>query len=271
MKMLRPTRYLGALLSVLVPAGVAVMARGSSEAGAQVASANSFLPAWVETAAHNRPLWVLDTDSALGRRNLHPKRLTLQDVALVHGHLCDGLAAAWVELGMALRALFPDGVVDRTDLRAVARNGPCWVDAAAWTTGARVNHGTLVLDNSVGDAFIVQRVSTGEAVRVSLGSGVFPAELAAVERSIRLRVAAGEPILPHDVDRFETLADRFGRMLLETPPDQIVNVERLRDFRFPATSRDPLAPRGDIVNRDVPRTRGGGAKVCALVPRFPLE
>jgi formylmethanofuran dehydrogenase subunit E len=263
-------RYLAALLSVLIPAGVAVTARSSPRPGAQVGFEDSFLHAWVKTAEYNRPLWVLDTDSALGRRNLRPKRLMLRDVALVHGHLCDGLVVAWVELGAALRELFPEGVVDRTDLRAVARNGPCWVDAAAWTTGARINHGTLMLDNSVGDAFIVERVSTGAAVRVALRPAVLPADLAELDRSIRDRGASGQTVLPEEVDRFEALADRFSRMLLETPPEHVVRIETLREFRFPATSRNPVAPRSDVVNRELPRKGRAEAGLCARVPGFPL-
>jgi len=62
-----------------------------------------------------------------------------------------------------LERIFPDGVVDRTDLRAVSKNGPCWVDAVMFMTGARLNFQTLRIDNSVGDGFIIQRISTGEA------------------------------------------------------------------------------------------------------------
>ncbi len=86
--------------------------------------AQDFYPPWAATARFNTPLSVRDTDGALGRLSLHPKELTLEDVARVHGHLCDGLAIAWVELGAGLRSLFPEGIVDRTDLRAVSKNGP---------------------------------------------------------------------------------------------------------------------------------------------------
>ena len=80
---------------------------------------------------------VLDTDSALGRRNLYPKPITLKDMARMHGHLCDGLVTAWVELSAALQVLFPGGVVDRTDVRVVSKNAPCWADAGAWMTSVR--------------------------------------------------------------------------------------------------------------------------------------
>jgi formylmethanofuran dehydrogenase subunit E len=215
---------------------------------------SDFYPAWAATAKYNHPLWVRDTDSALGRRNLQPKRLTLRDAALVHGHFCDGLVISWIELGAALRALFPDGIVDRTDLRVVSKNGPCWVDVAAWATGARINHHTLVLDDAVGDGFIVQRVSNGATVRVSLRPGIFPADLAGLERSIRARRARrGEEVNPEEIDRFEAKANDFILKLLKSPPETLLQLEWLGGFKFPTESQNPFTPRSDVINRDVRR------------------
>lgn len=220
-----------------------------------------YYPAWAATAPYNRPLLVLDTDGAFGRLSLKPKTLTLRDIALVHGHLCDGMVSAWVQLGVALRALFPDGVVDRTDLRVVSKNGPCWADTAGWTTGARVNHATLVLDNAVGSGFIVQRVSTGHTVKVSLKPGVAPKGFVALEDAIRAQTAAGKAASPADIDRVGALADAFSRQLLTTPPDRIVQIETLTDYQFPTASPNLVGPRSDIIHRNVPRTTapaGGG-------------
>jgi formylmethanofuran dehydrogenase subunit E len=209
-----------------------------------------FYPAWAAHARYLQPLAVLDTDSALGRRNRHSKSITLKDMARMHGHLCDGLVTAWVELSAALRELFPDGVVDRTDVRVVSKNGPCWADAGAWMTGARVNQGTLILDNSVGDGFVVQRISTGKAMRVSLQQGVYPAQLAALEQSIRSRRARSEAVTPSEIDRIERDANEYSLKLLNTPPYQEITLEQLTDYRFPDHSQNPLAPRSDIINRD---------------------
>lgn len=224
-------------------------------------ASEDFYPRWAATAPYNRPLWVRDTDSALGRLNLRPKQLALKDLARFHGHLCDGLVVSWVELSAALGVLFPEGIVDRTDLRVVSKNGPCWADAATAMTGARANHGTLALDSGVGDAFVVQRISTGEAVHVSLRAGVFPADLAELEGSIRTRRARGEEIRPEEIDRFEALSAEFSRRLLNLPPESVVQVESLTNFVFPAYSPNPVVPRGDVLNRDLGRTErqhGGG-------------
>ena len=80
-----------------------------------------------------------DTDSTPGRYNLQTKEIGLKDIARIHGHMCDGLVIAFVEIKAVLSKVFPDGVVDRTDLQVVSKNGPCWADAAAFLTGARIN------------------------------------------------------------------------------------------------------------------------------------
>ena len=121
-------------------------------------------------------------------------------------------------------------------------------------TGARMNQGTLMPDNSVGDGFIVQRISTGRAVRVSLRPGVYPTELAAQERSMRSRRARGAAVAPAEIDRFEAGANEYSRRLLNTPPEQAVQLELLSDFRFPDHSQNPLAARSDTIDRDVPRS-----------------
>ncbi len=243
----RAARSIVWVVLVLTSAATAACPRRPS--GAQA----DFYPAWAGRAIYNEPLWVRDTDGAIGRLSLHPKRLALEDLARMHGHLCDGLVVAWVELHAALGRLFPDGVVDRTDLRVASKNGPCWADAAAWMTGARVNHGTLVLDNAVGDGFLVQRVSTGATVRVALVPGVYPPALATVERSIRERRSRGEIVGAADIDRFETEAAEFSRRLLNTPPELAVSLSRMPSDSLPRTSRNPVAPRSDIINRDQPR------------------
>ncbi len=241
-----------ALLAVLFIAATVSVAQ--SAPAQKQAGKEEFYPEWAAQARYLQPLKVVDTDSALGRCNLQPKSITLKDMARMHGHLCDGLVTSWVQLSAALRELFPDGVVDRTDVRTVSRNCPCCADAGAWMTGARINQGTLMLADSVGVGYIVQRISTGEAVRVSLRPGLYPAPLAALEQSIRSRRARGESVEPAEIDRFERDANEYSRKLLNTPPEQAVVVERLTNYHFPDHSKNPLAARSDIINRDEPRS-----------------
>jgi formylmethanofuran dehydrogenase subunit E len=140
----------------------------------------------------------------------------------MHGHLCDGLVIAFVEIKAVLERLFPDGVVDRTDLRAVSKNGPCWVDAIAFMTGARINFQTLRIDNRIGDGFIIQKISTGEAYEVHLKPGVFPASQDNLEKKIRALRVADQPVAPEDIDSLEKMAEALSRKLLNTAPVEIL-------------------------------------------------
>lgn len=236
------------LAALLSPVGAAAPAR---QEGGTDASPDWFYPAWAAKAPNARPIRVRDTDSALGRYSLRTKEIGLKDLARMHGHLCDGLVIAFVEIKAVLERLFPEGVVDRTDLRAVSKNGPCWVDAVAWMTGARINFQTLRIDNSVGDGFIIQKISTGEAYQVSLKPGVFPAQQARLESEIRNARAQGKAVGAAQIDEFERLADQLSLRLLSTPLAALVDVRALPNYRF--VPIDLFGGRGDILNKDVPR------------------
>jgi formylmethanofuran dehydrogenase subunit E len=194
---------------------------------------------------------VKDTDSALGRYNLHTKEIGLKDLARIHGHLCDGLVIAFVQIKEVLARLFPGGVVDRTDLRAVSKNGPCWVDTVAFMTGARINFQTLRIDSSIGDGFIIQRISTGEAYKVHLKPNVFPADQAELETRIRHLRSQGKPVSAEEIDRVEEMGDALSRKLLNVSPDELLDITTLRNFQFHFA--DMFSSRGDVINKEMPR------------------
>ena len=210
-----------------------------------------FYPAWTEQAQYNQPIRVRDTDSALGRYSLNTKEIGLKDLARMHGHLCDGLVIAFVQIKTVLNKLFPEGVVDRTDLQGISKNGPCWVDAIAFMTGARINFQTLRIDNAVGDGFIIQKISTGETYQVSLKPDVFPKKQAELETHIRASRAEGKPVTAAEINEFERLADQLSRKMLTTPPSALLDVHTLPNYRL--VPMDLLGRRGDIINKDMPR------------------
>jgi len=210
-----------------------------------------FYPAWAASASYAQPIRVRDTDNALGRYSLKTKQIGLKDLARIHGHLCDGLAVSFVEIKAVLALLFPDGVVDRTDLRAVSKNSPCGVDAVSFMTGARINFQTLSIDPSVGSGFIIQRISTGETYQVSLKAGVLPDKQDKLETHIRALRAKSQSVSATEIDEAERLANQLSQKVLSTEPAQLVNVRRLRNFQFV-----PMAlggSRGDIINKNMPR------------------
>jgi len=219
-------------------------------------SSDWFYPSWAAEAGYNKPIIVRDTDSAFGRYSLKTKEISLKDLARFHGHLCDGLVISFVEIKAVLEKLFPYGVVDRTDLRAVSKNGPCWVDTVMMMTGARINFQTLRIDNSIGDGFIIQKISTGEAYEVHLKPGAFPESQAMLESRIRGLSAEGKPVSAADIDRVEKMADALSKKLLNTQKEKILTIKAMTikakpgyKFRF----NDMCGSRGDIINKNMPR------------------
>ncbi|GBC81779.1 hypothetical protein HRbin10_00891 [bacterium HR10] len=238
--------------SVLLGLGLILnIAQGWPQEGKTDNSPDWFYPAWAAEATYNKPIVVRDTDSALGRYSVKTKEIGLKDLARIHGHLCDGLVIAFVEIKAVLDRLFPDGIVDRTDLRAVSQNGPCWVDAVAMMTGARINFQTLRIDNSIGNGFIIQRISTGDAYEVRLRPGVFPKEQADLEAKIRQLRSEGKPVSGTDIDKAEEMANALIKKLLNTSPAQLLEITPRPGFKFKFSDLYDL--RGDIINKDMPR------------------
>lgn len=237
--------FIGILLIAACPA--------TASEGKSDNSPDWFYSKAVAEAKYNKPIVVRDTDSALGRYTLKTKEIGLKDLARIHGHACDGLVIAFVEIKAVLDKLFPDGIADRTDLRVVSKNGPCWVDTVAMMTGARINFKTLRLDK-IGDGFIIQRISTGEAYDVHLKPGVFPEDQASLEGKIRKLRSEGKPVTAADINTVEKMADALNLKLLTTPPDQLLDIKPLPNFKF--ASNDTVGVfgnRGDIINKDMPR------------------
>lgn len=251
--MKRNFRITSAVVSLLVSIFLLNASPAKASGGKTDNSPDWFYSDTIAKAKYSKAIVVRDTDGALGRYSLKTKEIGLKDLARIHGHACDGLVIAFVEIKAALEKLFPDGVVDRTDLRAVSKNGPCWVDAVAMMTGARINFKTLRLDK-IGDGFIIQRISTGEAYDVHLKPGVFPEDQAALEGKIRKLRAEGKPVAAADIDTVEKMADALNLKLLTTPPDKLLDIKPLPDFKFAANETvDVFGNRGDIINKDMPR------------------
>lgn len=79
------------------------------------------------------------------------------------------------------------------------------MDAVAIMTGARINFQTIRLDNSIGDGFLIPKISTGEAYQVHLKPGVFPKQQAELEAKIRRLRAAGNSVSAMDIDKVEQI------------------------------------------------------------------
>ncbi|WP_430626388.1 formylmethanofuran dehydrogenase subunit E family protein [Sulfobacillus thermotolerans] len=193
--------------------------------------------------------WVRDTVSSHGRYADRAKKITGIDLVRFHGHACDGLFRGMYALSVAFPALFPDGVIDRTDMRVMSRNSPCLGDVAAYLTGGRIRFGTQDVDNSLGVWFLLQRMSTGQTVKVHEEPGFFPTE-----------IGQGEAQLAHlngdDLSRAVTaLQDRQNQwvehVLLPSSPSDHYFVEPL-DFTGPDVPFEHIGVRTDILYKNVP-------------------
>lgn len=207
-----------------------------------------YFPLWAKFSKNNTPVQVLDTNSSLGRYSNYTKQIELKDLAKIHGHLCDGLVISFVELKTVLNKLFPNDVVDRTDLRVVSKNGPCWVDAATMMTGARINFGTLSIDKSVGNGFIVQKISTGETYQVKLKDSVFPDDLAQLEKKIKSEAKEGKKVSDIDIEKLEALANKLSEKVLNSNPNEIIEIKKLDNYRFKQNIQ--IGTRTDIINKE---------------------
>ncbi|MBK8974370.1 MAG: formylmethanofuran dehydrogenase subunit E family protein [Planctomycetes bacterium] len=188
---------------------------------------------------------VVDTTSSLGPLSTEARTIELGDLVAWHGHPCDGLVAAAAGISHGLRALFPDGPIDRTDLCAATNRSACYGDVAAYLTGARHRYGSLVIDPSLGDTWILHRRKTGSTVRVSLREGVKPAELPGLEAELRV-AACPEELM----ERVEQLQNSFALRVLMSAPERVFVVEWLDAYPYPTGELRP-----DTAKRDCPPRR----------------
>lgn len=191
-----------------------------------------YFPVWAEFSKNNQPVRVMDGGSSIGRYSNHTKYIYLKDLTLINGDFCKGLIISFLELRTVLNKLFPNRIIDRTDLRIVSKNGSCWVDAASILTGARINFGTLSIDPKVGDGYIVQRISTGKTYQVKLKDGILPKELSDLEAKIESQYKNKEKISKDDIDKAKDLAEDFNKFLLNTPVNELIEITELKNYKY---------------------------------------
>ena len=204
-------------------------------------TASSILPDWLARALYLPQFEVRDTLHKYGRYDARTKIVTIEDLVRFHGHLCGGLMEAAVALQSASDALFPEGVIDRTDLSIISNNSACGGDVAAYLTGARARFGSHIIDLSLtGGEFIVRRESTGQVVHVRMSPDVYPSEV----KSQMRKLESGE-FAPGDIDLFGELQWAYAGRLASRPASESTRVDVLTDFVWPEPTCDNLGRRSD--------------------------
>ncbi len=207
-----------------------------------------YYPDWLAKARYAPAFEVLDTESSLGPYAEKTKTITLKDIIRMHGHPCDGLVTAACALKLGLDRLYPNGVVDRTDTCCITNNSPCFGDVAAYLTGGRIRFGTQKIDPNMGNQFILYRISTKQAIRVSLKEGVFPQKLFDLEKKIK----SGDFTI-EQMHQCQKLGWDFAEGLLNESLKESFLIEDMDGFIWKPDNYIHQGPRGDVINKNIIR------------------
>ncbi len=208
-----------------------------------------YWPQWAADASLPEFL-VRDTESSHGRYATGTKTIIVKDLVKFHGHACDGLFRGASALAVGLSRLFPDGIIDRTDLRVLSRNSPCLGDVAAYLTGGRVRFNTQDVQSQPGVWFVLQKISSKDTVRVEEVPGVYPIALSDEEGRLILTKDA----TPEQLDRLQTAQWEWVReVLLKTPRETLYKAMPIPDFSWAEVPYDHKGQRTDVLFKDVPR------------------
>ena len=215
--------------------------------GADVAE-EWFFPAWLGAAPYTPEFEVRDTENKYGRYAKQTKTITIRDLIRFHGHFCGGLVESAASLRVAFDLLFPDRIIDRTDLRIASNNSACGGDVAAYLTGARVRFNTHVIDNGLTESeFFVQQVSTGKTVHVKLNSAMYPQDVKTQMKKIESGTFA-----PKDIDLFQELQWSYAKRLVNRPLAESFITEKVMDYKWPEPACRDLGKRRDNDYKNVP-------------------
>lgn len=215
-------------------------------------AADWYYPQWLAEAPHAPVFRVRDTVNKYGRYASEPKVITIKDLIKFHGHFCGGLVEGATALREAFDRLFPDEMIDRTDLIIASNNSACGGDVAAYLTGARARFGTHLIDPRLKESdFVVRRVSTGKTVRVVINAATYPHDV-----RIQMKKIESGKFEPADIDLFQDLQWGYATKLVSRPAIESVDVTDNPDYVWPEPPCKDMGKRRDNDYRDVPEARG---------------
>lgn len=135
------------------------------------------VPTWYApmVAMPHAPVFeILATKGTQGRYYQRTYAVTLKDMIKWHGHDCEGTTHAANIMKIIFEILFPDGIIDRSVIKGISGTGPCWSDAVAFLTGARIQYGNLgyFKNKEYNHAIILYREDTEVAVLGTWKKGI---------------------------------------------------------------------------------------------------
>lgn len=230
----------GLLVALAVTTGVSVPSRA--------ADAEWWSPEWLTSSAHSPAFQVRDTVNKYGRYADQTKSITLSDLIKFHGHFCGGLVESAGALRFAFDTLFPNGAIDRTDLRIASNNSACGGDVASYLTGARTRFGAHVIDPKLTESeFVVQQVSTGVSVRVRVRPEAYPTDV----RTQMRKIESGT-FKPEDIDLFQDLQWAYAKKIVTRPLTETFTLLDTAGYAWPEAPCRDLGTRKDNAYKAVP-------------------
>lgn len=184
----------------------------------------------------------IDTDFSKGRLT-HQQKISIKDLEKFHGHLCDGLVVGALAMQQALKELYPNQPIDRTNLRIVSKPSPCLTDVAIYLTGGRYQFNTFYVDTEFDGLYIVQRIDNNKTVSISLNKGVKPTAIDSLGN-----LATQQKLSPCDIDHLKKLEDDFTNQLYKSDPSKIFTVNNLDNFIWQPNSKNNFI-KTDILNK----------------------
>lgn len=207
-----------------------------------------YYPQWLADAPYAPVFRVRDTVNKYGRYADEIKVITVKDLIKFHGHFCGGLVEGTTVLRVAFDRLFPDGIIDRTDLRIATNNSACGGDVASYLSGARTHFGSHLIDAKLKESdFVVQRLSTGKTVRVVINAATYPQEV----RTQMRKIESGK-FEPADIDLFQDVQWAYAKKLVSRPASESVDVTDNPDYIWPEPPCKDLGKRRDNDYKNVP-------------------
>jgi formylmethanofuran dehydrogenase subunit E len=246
--------YLLVLLAIAIPSLGQEMKKVGPQAARDI-TAEWYFPSWLGTAPYAPVFEVRDTENKYGRYAKQTKTITIKDLIKFHGHFCGGLVESAASLRVACDLLFPDKVIDRTEIRVVSNNSACGGDVAAYLTGARTRFNSHVIDKSLTESeFYVQQVSTGRIVHVKLNPVVYPKEV-----KTQMKKTESGDFKSEDIDRFQELQWAYVKRMVNRPLAESFLIEEVKDYIWPEASCKDMGKRKDNDFKNIPVKQNGPA------------
>lgn len=203
-----------------------------------------FLIFFASNYTFSQTIKVNDTDFSKGKLG-NIQKITLNDVAKLHGHLCDGLVEGFIALELGLKQLYPDEIVDRTNTRIVSKSSPCLTDVAIYLSGGRSQYNTFYVDNSIEGMYILQRIVNKKSILIKRKPNVKPA----IIDELGNKAIKGE-LNECELKELKTLENKYAKFLKKSKPSDLFEVLEVANFNWEPKSK--IYPKTDILNKNKP-------------------